>query len=160
MGAAIASAFVREGANVLLFDRDSDGLARLELQLQADGRAVSVAGDVALREDVRRAVEAATAAWGKLDVVVAQAGIGATLEFDEIDDETWQRTLDVNLGGVFLSVQEGARSMTDGGSVIVTASTNAFFVEAQTVHYSTSKGGVRTFVRAAAMDLAPRRHPD
>jgi NAD(P)-dependent dehydrogenase (short-subunit alcohol dehydrogenase family) len=157
MGASIASAFVDEGASVLLFDRDAAGLEHLQSRLAgADGRALAVTGDVAYREDVHRAVAAAVAEWDRLDVVVAQAGIGNLVPLDEIDDDTWRRMIEVNLGGVFLSVQEGARAMRAGGAIVVTASTNAFFVEAQTAHYSASKGGVRTFVRAAALDLAPR----
>lgn len=157
MGAAIASAFAEEGASVLLFDRDATGIDRVRSQLRdAGGCAVSVAGDVAVRADVRRGVGAAVAEWGRLDIVIAQAGIGNLVPLDQIDDECWRQMLDVNLGGVFLTVQEGARAMRDGGAIVVTASTNAFFVEAHTAHYSASKGGVRTFVRAAALDLAPR----
>jgi NAD(P)-dependent dehydrogenase (short-subunit alcohol dehydrogenase family) len=158
MGASIVSAFVEEGASVLLFDRDVAALERLQRGLSpARGRVLSVAGDVASRDDVRSAVQAAVAEWDRLDVLIAQAGIASLAPLDEIDDDTWRQTIDVNLGGVFLTVQEGARAMRDGGAIVVTASTNAFFVEAQTAHYSASKGGVRTFVRAAALDLAPRR---
>jgi len=157
MGASIASAFVSEGANVLLFDRDADGLERLRGRLGERARlTLPVVGDVASREDVHRGVAAAIAEWSRMDVVVAQAGIGNQISLDQIDDDAWQRMIDVNLGGVFLTVQEGARAMRDGGAIVVTASTNAFFVEAQTAHYSASKGGVRAFVRAAALDLAPR----
>jgi NAD(P)-dependent dehydrogenase (short-subunit alcohol dehydrogenase family) len=113
-----------------------------------------VVGDVARREDVRAAVERATAGTGHLDLLVAQAGIAALGPLLEVDDATWQRLVDVNLTGLFLSVQEGARAMRSGGSIVVTSSTNAVFVEAHTVPYSTTKGGAVTFVRAAALDLA------
>jgi len=73
---------------------------------------------------------------------VAQAGIAGVV--------------DVNLRGVFLTVQEGARAMLKGGAMVVTSSTNAFHPEAHTTHYSATKGGVRTLVKAAALDLAPR----
>ena len=64
----------------------------------------------------------------------------------EIDDARWQRMIDVNLTGVFLSVQEAARAMaaSDGGAIVVTSSTNAFYVEQHTSHYSATKGGVLT----------------
>jgi NAD(P)-dependent dehydrogenase (short-subunit alcohol dehydrogenase family) len=65
--------------------------------------------------------------------------------------------LDVNLNGVFYATQEGARAMVatvGGGSIVVTASTNAFFPERHTAHYSTAKGGAVALVRAAALDLA------
>ena len=91
--------------------------------------------------------------------MVAHAGIGDLRPFLEIDDATWGRMLDVNLTGVFLAVQEGARGIlaTAGrGTIVVTASTNAFFPEQHTVHYSAAKGGVGRLVRAAALDLAER----
>jgi NAD(P)-dependent dehydrogenase (short-subunit alcohol dehydrogenase family) len=156
MGAAIAQAFRGQGAKVLLFDRNPDALQQAAEMIAGpgDGDCVrAVTGDVSSREDVRRAVSTAVEAWGSLDAVVAQAGIGGVVPLGDIDDETWQRMLDVNLTGVFLTVQESARQMRAGGSIVVTASTNAFFVEAETAHYSASKGGVRTFVRAAAMEL-------
>jgi NAD(P)-dependent dehydrogenase (short-subunit alcohol dehydrogenase family) len=62
----------------------------------------------------------------------------------------------VNLTGVFYTLQESARVMEPGGAIVATASTNAFFVEADTASYSASKGGVWTLVRAAALDLAPK----
>jgi NAD(P)-dependent dehydrogenase (short-subunit alcohol dehydrogenase family) len=157
MGAAIAQAFHEEGANLLLFDRDADaleGLTGADGLLGGPSRVRAVVGDVASRADVSRAVGTAVQVWGALDAVIAQAGIGGVVPLGEVDDDSWHRMLDVNLTGVFLTVQESARAMRAGGSIVVTASTNAFFVEAETAHYSASKGGVRTFVRAAAMELA------
>jgi len=156
MGRAIAIRFAQEGADVVLFD-----IAREELESALDevaasgpGRVEAVVGDVASRLDVRGAVERATTTFGGLDALVAQAGTADIGPLLEVDDKTWQRLLDVNLTGLFLSVQEAARAMRPGGAIVATSSTNAFFVEAHTVPYSTTKGGVVTFVRAAALDLA------
>ncbi len=158
IGAAIARAFNREQANLVLFDSNRAALERTCSALAANGagEVVSVTGDVASRSDQRRAAMTAIGAWGRLDVAVAQAGVGGLATFDDIDDAAWQRMLDVNLTGVFLTVQECARRMQAGAAIVVIASTNAFFVEAETAHYSASKGGVRTLVRAAAMDLGRR----
>jgi len=92
-------------------------------------------------------------------VLVAHAGVGDLRPLLEIDDTAWQRMLAVNLTGAFLSVQEAAMEMAvrNGGAIVVTASTNAFHVEEHTAHYSATKGGLRTFVRAAAMDLGKYR---
>ena len=111
-------------------------------------------GDVSKREDVRGAIAMATDSWGPLDVLVAQAGIAGVVALDEITDEAWSKLIDVNLGGVFLSVQEAARAMRDGGAIVITASTNAFFPEAHTAHYSATKGGILAFAKGAALDLA------
>jgi NAD(P)-dependent dehydrogenase (short-subunit alcohol dehydrogenase family) len=151
MGRAIAERLVEEGASVVVFDIDGE----LAEQTATELGAVAVAGDVARREDVRQAVAACVERFGGIDVLVAQAGIGDLQPLLEIDDAAWDRMLGVNLTGVFYSVQEAAREMAarGGGSIVVTASTNAFYVEQGTAHYSATKGGVWTFVRNAALDL-------
>jgi NAD(P)-dependent dehydrogenase (short-subunit alcohol dehydrogenase family) len=157
MGRAIATRFLEEGASVTVFDLDASLLDETAGELAALGPVVASAGDVARRADVRRAVETCVERFGAIDVLAAQAGIGDLCPLLEIDDERWQRMIDVNLTGVFLSVQESARAMAaagSGGAIVVTSSTNAFYVEQHTSHYSATKGGVLTFVRNAAQDLA------
>jgi NAD(P)-dependent dehydrogenase (short-subunit alcohol dehydrogenase family) len=152
MGRAIAERFLEEGASVVVLDLDAELVERTARELAA----VAVAGDVSRREDVRRAVETCVERFGRLDVLVAQAGIGDLRPLLEIDDAAWNRMLSVNLTGVFLSVQEAARVMAAdgrGGAIVVTSSTNAFYVEKHTAHYSATKGGIWTFVRNAALDL-------
>ena len=109
------------------------------------------------RADVHAAVELAVSRFGGVDIVVAVAGIGALQPLLEIDDESWQRVIDVNLTGVFLTVQEGARAMVAGGragAIVVVSSTNAVYAEESTAHYTASKGGAVSFVKAASLDLA------
>ncbi len=152
MGRAIAERFLEEGGSVVVLDLDAELVERTARELSA----VAVAGDVSRREDVRRAVETCVERFGRLDVLVAQAGIGDLRPLLEIDDAAWNRMLSVNLTGVFLSVQEAARVMAAdgrGGAIVVTSSTNAFYVEKHTAHYSATKGGIWTFVRNAALDL-------
>ena len=157
MGRAIAERFLENGAAVVMFDLDPHELERAATDLAELGPVVVVSGDVATRDDVRRAVDTCIEEFGSIDVLVAQAGIGDLCPLLEIDDERWQRMLQVNLTGVFLSVQEAGRAMAAagrGGAMVVTSSTNAFFVEQHTAHYSATKGGTLTFVRNAALDLA------
>jgi NAD(P)-dependent dehydrogenase (short-subunit alcohol dehydrogenase family) len=117
--------------------------------------ALAVGGDVSRRADVRRAVSACADHAGHVDVMVAHAGVADVHPLLEVTDEQWQRVLDVNVTGVFLCTQEAGRAMRGrGGSIVVTASTNAVQVEENLVGYSASKGAVVTFVRAAALDLA------
>lgn len=157
MGAAIAAALLAEGARVVAMDRDAEPLEELCASLAGGGGEVLASvGDVSKREDVRRAIALATETWGKLDVLVAQAGIAGVVALDEITDEAWEKLIGVNLGGVFLSVQEAARAMDDGGAIVISASTNAFYPEAHTAHYSATKGGILAFAKAAALDLAAR----
>ncbi|MBA2676867.1 MAG: SDR family oxidoreductase [Ktedonobacteraceae bacterium] len=157
IGRTIAEQCIQRGAHVLIFDLDEDLAARTarELSPTAD-RAVSVSGDVSVRADVQRAVQACLERFGRLDVMVAHAGIADAVPLLEIDDASWQRIINVNLTGVFLCTQEAGRVMarSGGGTIVVTASTNAFWVESNLAHYNTSKGGVVAFVRSAAIDLA------
>jgi len=157
IGRTIAEQFLLQGARVLIFDLDAELAIETARQLSPGGEmAVSVAGDVSRRADVHRAVEACLKQFGRLDVMVAHAGIADAAPLLEIEDASWQRIIDVNLTGVFLCTQEAGRVMsrTGGGAIVVTASTNAFWVESNLAHYNTSKGGVVAFVRSAAIDLA------
>ncbi len=157
IGRTIAEQFLRQGARVLIFDLDAELAVETARQLSPGGElVVSIGGDVSRREDVHRAVQACVKRFGRLDVMVAHAGIADAKPLLEIDDASWQRIMDVNLTGVFLCTQEAGRVMarSGGGSVVVTASTNAFWVESNLAHYNTSKGGVVAFVRSAAIDLA------
>jgi NAD(P)-dependent dehydrogenase (short-subunit alcohol dehydrogenase family) len=157
MGRSIAEAFLDQGAQVMLFDRDrltldatAEGLGRL-------GRVLAVDGDVSVRAEVADAFRLCVDRLGGLDVVVAQAGIGDLRPFLEIDDHAWERMIAVNLNGVFYTVQEAARIFSGlgrSGAIVVTSSTNAFFPERHTVHYSAAKGATVAFVRACALDLA------
>ena len=153
VGAAIAAYFTGHGARVVLMDTDG-GLAAATARSLGD-QAVAVAGDVSVRADVRRAVQACLDHAGAVDVMVANAGIADVRPLLDVTDEQWQRVFDVNVNGVFLCVQEAGRAMRErGGTMVVTASTNAVQVEENLVAYSATKGAVVTFVRAAALDLA------
>jgi meso-butanediol dehydrogenase/(S,S)-butanediol dehydrogenase/diacetyl reductase len=157
IGFAIAARLLDEGGRVVLFDCNREALEAARATLARRGEAIAIVGDTAARADVSAAVSAAIERFGALHVMVAHAGIGDVRPFLEIDDESWGRIIDVNLTGVFLAVQEGARGIlasSERGAIVVTASTNAFFPEQHTAHYSAAKGGVVAFVRAAALDLA------
>jgi len=163
IGRTIAARLASEGADVVIFDLRADDATRTawELTTQGEDETVgaveAIGGDVASRDDVRRAVEFCVERFGRIDVLVAHAGIADVQPLLEIDDRSWRRIIDVNLTGVFLSVQEAGRAMAGagGGTIVVTASTNAFWVESNCAHYNASKGGVVAFVRSAALDLAP-----
>jgi NAD(P)-dependent dehydrogenase (short-subunit alcohol dehydrogenase family) len=99
-------------------------------------------------------VSTCVAAFGRLDAMIAHAGIADVKPLLEIDDRSWQRVLDVNLTGVFLCMQEAGRVMAAGSAIVVTASTNSFWVEQNMAPYNASKGGVVALVRTAALDLA------
>ena len=104
IGLACAQAFALEGAAVMLADRDeTQGRAAAERLAQSGARAAFVACDVSKGAQVQAAVDATVKAFGRLDILVANAGIVHACEFLDLKEEDFQRVLDVNLKGVFLA---------------------------------------------------------
>ena len=156
IGRSIVEHFLDEGANVVAFDIEEQSLASMVNELDAPSRLTAVPGSVRSRADVRNAVDTAIRAYGAIDIMAANAGIAVGQQFLDIDDDTWARIIDTNLPGTFYSVQEAARAMVSAGkgSIVVTSSTNAFYVESTLAHYNASKGGIDAFIRSAALELA------
>ena len=150
IGRATAERFLHEGARVAGLDV-LDELPDAVLPLVAD-----VADEAAVEAAVARAVEA----FGGLDVVVANAAIqlvGEDDRADRLDAAVWQRTLDVNLTGVFHTAKHGARALlaSGGGAIVCTASPAGVLGIARGLDaYSASKGGVLGLVRVLAADYA------
>jgi NAD(P)-dependent dehydrogenase (short-subunit alcohol dehydrogenase family) len=162
IGRGIAARFVRDGARVLIADRDIINAGRTAEELSSGastgGRADAIEADTTDRQALEAVVGRAVEDTGRLDIFVANAGIGPTAPFLDTSDEVWDRTLDVNLRGAFVGVQAAARAMRaigNGGRIIVTASTNAFWMETDLAAYNASKAGVLAMARTAAMELAP-----
>jgi NAD(P)-dependent dehydrogenase (short-subunit alcohol dehydrogenase family) len=157
IGRAVAQLFAGQGANVSVLDRDAARVAETVQALNGNGRkAVGSTGDISRRKDVTRAVQRTLEYFGRLDVLIANAGVTDVQPLLEIDDTRWRHVIDVNLTGTFFCIQEAARAMRErGGAIVVTASTNAFWVEATLGAYNASKAGVIALVRTAALDLAP-----
>ena len=156
IGRGIAERFLLDGASVVIADIEAEAAERTAAELAAFGNVLGVEADISCREDVRRAVERCVDAFGALDVLAANAANADVVPLMEIEESAWRRMLDVNLTGAFFSIQEAARVMIDkgGGSIVVTASTNSFWVEANTAHYSATKFGAIGLMRTAALDLA------
>lgn len=159
IGAAIAERFAAEGARVVVADIDPlAGDAVVGRAKDAGGEARFVACDVTRREQVAALMDHAIAAYGGLDIAVANAGIIHNTPFLELDDATFDRVVAVNLKGVFHTGQEAARRMVERGirGVIVnTASVNAVIVVAGLAAYNASKGAVNQLTKTMAVELAP-----
>lgn len=155
IGRAIVERFLVDGLRVVAVDVDRSGLDRLGTELGGDRLEAAVA-DISVREQVAAAVRVAVDRFGRLDVLAANAAIADGQPFLEIDERSWRRIIDVNVTGTFFCIQEAARAMTEtgGGAIVVTSSTNAWYVEANLAHYNASKGGVVALMRSAALDLA------
>ena len=132
IGRSIAERFLADGAGVIVFDLDSDMAQATADALGPADRVRAIGGDVSSRSDVHAAVELCQTTFGRVDSIIAHAGIADVKPLLEIDDDGWQRIIDVNLTGVFLCIQEAGRAIAAGGrggAIVVTASTNAFWVE-------------------------------
>ena len=161
IGRAIAEAFVREGAAVALCDVDAAALARTEGTLRAaGGRVLGVAADVTDAGQVARLVGAVTGAWGRLDVLVNNAG-GGTRELGlDVGEAEWDRVVDLNLKSQFLCCREaGAVMRRQGRGRIVNIASNAGRYRSNTgfagTPYSAAKGGALQLTRTIAHELGP-----
>lgn len=155
IGAAAACRLADEGARLVVTDRDADGLARLETSCSD---ALSIAADTADAAAIDGVVGDAVDRFGRIDVLVANAGIWQERPFLELTADEWDRIMHVNLRGTFLMCQRVARAMVAGGrpgAIVVTASTNSTVAEIDTAHYTASKGGVLMLTKSMAVDLAP-----
>ena len=158
IGFAYARRFLAEGARVVVADI-VDPLAAADKLGTAD-RALGVRTDVSDAASVRAMVDAAVAAFGRIDVLVNNAAVFATLKpqpFDEIPDGEWDRVMAVNVRGVWNCVRAVAPVMRaqGGGRIVNVASAIVAKGTALLLHYVTSKGAVVAMTRALARELGP-----
>ncbi len=160
IGAGCVRRLAAEGANVVIADTDDDSGNALAVELGAV--ALSVRTDVTRRYAVEMLFEAAQSAFGAVDILVNNAAFvhksGVVAHFLDYSEEAWQRTLDVNLSGMFYCSQTAARLMAkrgEGGAIINLSSGGASRAHRHMFGYDTSKGGIEAATRAMALDLAP-----
>lgn len=158
IGRAVAERFAREGARVLIADRDADAAASVAASIGEAARAAVV--DISDEASVEAAFADAVAAGWSPDVVVANAGVqlfGQDAKAADLDLEVWRRTIDINLTGTFLTVKHAVRTMlaADGGSIILTGSPTGVNGEGQDfTAYSASKAGIHGLTRTVAAAYA------
>ena len=159
MGAEEAQLFVREGAKVVIVDILEEEGKRLEAELQATGgEALFVRADVTSENDWRHVAQATVARFGKLDILVNNAGLSSTSVPDPMDTDGWRRIMEVNATGVFLGTKYAIPAMQRVRSgAIVNISSIMGFVGGEGGHpaYHASKGAVRIFTKATAVQYGP-----
>ncbi len=159
IGRACAEGFAREGARVVLADvSEQAGKEAAAAISRAGGEAVFVRCDVSRKAEVEAAVAAAVQAFGRLDLLVANAGIVHAAEFLDLAEADFDRVIAVNLKGVFLVGQAAARQMVKqggGGAIVNMSSVNAVLAIPNQVPYVVSKGGINQLTRVMALALAP-----
>ena len=155
IGEAVARLFAREGAHTLITDIDEEAGESLAKELPGS-RFFRV--DVAVETDVAAAVDYAVATFGRLDIMVNNAGlIGAVGPIETISAEQWRSTIGILLDGPFYGIKHAARVMLPrrSGRILCTASTAALASGLGAHVYTTAKHGLIGLVKSAAVDLAP-----
>jgi NAD(P)-dependent dehydrogenase (short-subunit alcohol dehydrogenase family) len=159
IGEGTARRFAQEGARVVLADMQPEQGERVRAQIEADGgQAMFVECDVSDPAAVQRAIDAAVERFGKLDIVFANAGInGVWAPVEELTPEEWDRTIDINLKGTYLTVHFAVPHLkrNGGGSIIITSSVNGTrtFSSPGASAYSSSKAAQVAFMKMIALEL-------
>ena len=156
IGAATTARFLEEGAKVVVLDRDAKGRSQIQSRLPA--LAGTVDADVSNLKQVQAAFAEALRLMGGVDVLINNAGISIRHNFLDITPEEWDKTIAVNLTGVFYVAQAAARHMWERGSGVIlqTASTNGVMGYPFYADYNATKAGVIELTRSMALELAPK----
>jgi 3-oxoacyl-[acyl-carrier protein] reductase len=162
IGAAIAIAFARDGADVAI--NYLDGAAEAEavaVAVRATGqRAILIPGDVSGSDTPAKLVDATVAAFGKIEILVNNAGVFPRVPFLDMKEADWDFVHAINLKASCFCAQAAARAMVAAGTqgtIVSLASSAMFGASPRGVHYAASKGGIVSLTRAMATELAPYR---
>lgn len=158
IGAATATLLAARGARVVLGARRTDRMERLVATIVAQGGdATCATTDVTRRGDMLRLVQLAIAQYGRLDVLVNNAGVGALSLFDELQVETWDRMIDVNVKGVLYGIAAALPVFRAQGSghVVNVISTAGLRIVPQQGVYAATKNAVRTITEALRQEAGP-----
>ena len=158
MGAAEARMFASEGASVVIGDVLEDEGRRVAAEIgEAGGQALFVALDVTSESQWRDAIDAAVSSFGRLDVLVNNAGIGGGGNVEQTTEAEWDRTMDINAKGVFLGTKTAIPAMrrSGGGSIInISSQLGIVGTDNSSPQYQASKGAVRLLTKSTAIQYA------
>ena len=158
IGRACAERFLSDGCKVVISDVDGDNLAKTAGELGRPDDLRMIVCDVAKRADVDRLVATAVKEFGRIDIMVNNAGVARNQEFLDITETDFDEIIGINLKGAFFGVQAAARQMVaqgGGGVIINMSSVNALLAIPSLATYAISKGGMKQLTSVAAVALAP-----
>ncbi|WP_072377947.1 glucose 1-dehydrogenase [Hyphomicrobium sp. NDB2Meth4] len=159
IGAAIAKAFAAEGASVVVnYASSREGADKVVSEITANGgKAVAVGGDVSKAADVKALFDAAKQAFGKIDVLVNNAGVYAFAPLEDVTEDSFHRHFNINVLGPILTTREALKHFpAEGGSVINVSSVAAFNPVATASVYSATKGALDTLTQVLSVELGRR----
>lgn len=152
IGLEAARAFSAEGAKVAIFGRSQSTLDQAAKEMNC----LAVQGDVSNRADLKKLFDQVSAQYGKVDVVFANAGVAEFMPFEMVDDGHYDRSFDINVKGVILTVQAALPVVNSQASIILTTSVVTEMGEPNTVVYAATKSAVRSMARTLSSELLPR----
>lgn len=159
IGAAIAKRLAADGANVAItYAKDVDGARAVVEEIErGGGKAVAIQAEAANAEAVKGAVEKTAKTFGRLDVLVNNAGIAIPKPFEETTLEEMDRVIDINIRGTFIATQEALRHMESGGRIITIGScVGERNMTPGLTPYSATKGAVKMFTQGLAREVGSR----
>ena len=155
IGSAVAKRSLEEGARVVVSDWHERRLAEKAAEL---GDVHAIPCDVTREKDVQALIAGAVERFGRIDVLVNNAGLGGTKSLLEMTDEEWSRVLDVTLNGTFRATRAALRRFAaqgTGGAIVNNASVLGWRAQGGQAHYAAAKAGVMALTRCAAVDAQP-----
>jgi 3-oxoacyl-[acyl-carrier protein] reductase len=161
MGKSHALVLAKAGARVVVSDISEEDCQEVAKEIEKNGgEALAVKCDVTQKEEVNNLVKKTIERFGKVDILINNAGICQFKPFLELTEEEWDRTLNINLRGYFLCAQAAAKEMIKKKSGVIVNIASVAMGQvgkgmAQIVHYCASKGGIVAMTEALAVELAP-----
>ncbi|MFF2091523.1 SDR family NAD(P)-dependent oxidoreductase [Paenibacillus sp. NPDC058174] len=159
IGAETVKLFVKEGAKAVIADFSDQGQQLAEELNGAGHDALFVKTDVTKSDDIQRMVEETVRKYGRIDILFANAGIAKDAPGHELSPEAWQRTVDINLTGVFLSdkyVIEQMLKQGTGGAIVNCGSIHSHVGKGSVTAYAAAKGGVKLLTQTLGIDYASK----
>ena len=160
IGRAIAEMFVASGAQVVLTARDVQMGEAAAREMSADGKAIFIRADQSADADWVHVIEHALAAFGRVDILIANAGLSYPIPAIDMALEQFRTLNAVNLKGCFLGLKHAVQAIrrhTDGGAIVLMSSIVGMVGVPGYIHYSAAKDGVRLMAKAAALELGAEK---
>ncbi|GLY65445.1 3-oxoacyl-ACP reductase [Amycolatopsis taiwanensis] len=158
IGSATAKRCLEEGATVVISDWHERRLTEKATELAGLGKLHAIPCDVTSEEQVQALITGAAERFGRLDVLINNAGLGGTASVFDMTDEEWSRVLDITLTGTFRCTRAALRQFVaqgGGGAIVNNASVIGWRAQAGQAHYAAAKAGVMALTRCSALDAAP-----
>ena len=153
IGKAIAQLFLENGADVLVVDISN--LEATQRELAAFGNVRTIKADVRSMSDAQAAIQMAVSEFGKLDILVCNAGITSVSPIEQLEEEEWDRVLDTNLKGMYTMIKSAIPELkkNEKSSIITLGSEMGLVAVPESPVYNASKGAVHMFTKSLALDL-------